>query len=325
MDTVRPMTTPRCFLSLLLLCGGLAVPAAAQEGATLPEAAELSRPAAERDDKGVHFRLRGDGEYVGQSGFHGSDAEAGFWRAGAQFGAEFPGILGERSLLDLSLDTEHTRYRFDGHELEFDGEDPFDGLWRHALTGRLTAPINEKWSWIVGAQAQWAGEDEAAFDGGFTWRVYGGALYSFSDRVQLGAGVGYQTRIEDDAFFLPLPFIMGRISLTEKVRIDLALPQTAALTYQAREDLSFSLQGSVRFDNYRLADDGPIPDGVVKQVQVPVGVWANWAPSRRIELRGGVGAYVWQSFEISDDEGDEVFEADAEPAPFLAAGVTFRF
>jgi hypothetical protein len=77
--------------------------------------------------------------------------------------------------------------------------------------------------------------------------------------------------------------------------------------------------------DFRLDDDEPVPKGVGRYERLPVGLDVTWHVSKQLGISVYGGAHVWQQYELDNENGDELAQDDADIAPFLGAGVEWKF
>jgi len=94
-------------------------------------------------------------------------------------------------------------------------------------------------------------------------------------------------------------------------------------------DESWSAQAFARYESreFRLDDDGPIPDGVFRDDIVLLGVGTTWAPaSSRMTVAFDLGASIYRDMDVLDAGGDEIVDTErVDPAFFLSARLEYRF
>lgn len=229
----------------------------------------------------------------------------------------------ERLGLTLNLAPEVSWYDFGaGNALVPGTDDPFNDLYRLDIIPGARYSLNERWTLVGGARFELAGESEADAGQSATFGGYFGGRYAASERFAATFGVLVTSRLEDSAFVLPLIGMEWRItdSLTLAAR-------GAGLRIENRinDDWSVWLGGSYESREFRLAEDSPLPEGVVRDRRVPITIGAKWRAADRITVGLEGGAVIWQQFEIDDRNGDDVNKVRTKPAPFVGVSVTIRF
>jgi len=97
------------------------------------------------------------------------------------------------------------------------------------------------------------------------------------------------------------------------------------VVYESSEALNLIVGAGFSGRDYRLDEDGPIPDGVLRDDRVFAGVGIEWTPSSNVTALVGVGAVVWSNLETLDSGGSEIGDEDGDPAPVISARVRILF
>lgn len=242
-------------------------------------------------------------------------------RGGA--GISFAMPLNERLRFSLGIDGEISNYDFDDvfDIIETVG-DPFAEAYRVTVRPQILIIQSPRSAWFVGGIAQASGTFDADFGDTLTGGGYGGFRYQVTETFAVSLGGGVTSRLEDDPLFIPiigLEWSVGKgISLTSE---GLGLTLNAGVT----DEVSFLLSGGWELREYRLEDDNPLPEGVLRDSRAQVGVGFQWRPAPNVSLEITGGAVVWQEFEIDDRDGHEVAEVNTDPTPFVRIGGRITF
>jgi hypothetical protein len=256
--------------------------------------------------------------------FNDAPGSVSVFRQSAGLQAAIP--LQERLRLELSFNTEHSGFDFsDSAGIVPGSAEPFEDLWRHTVGGQAIYVQDATWTYLVGGSVTSAGEDNATFSDTITGRVYGGFLYRVSPSFQIGLGAGVVTRLEDDPVIFPLPLIQFSYAFDEKTTLNIGTLEGVNLTYQANEEVAVILGASYRYEEYRLRDDGPVPDGVFSQWRVPVSATARWTPTPNIVLSLTAGIEVFANYTIEDTQGNEIVDTGLDPALFIGGVFRYKF
>lgn len=227
--------------------------------------------------------------------------------------------------IEASLDTEHAGYDFsDASGIVPGSSEPFDDLWRHRLGARAFYVHDATWSYVFGGSIISAGESGASFSDTITWRAFAGVTYRATPTLQIGAGAAIATRLVNDTVFLPLPLIDFTYAIDERTTLKISTLDDTSLTYQATEQLAVILSVGWRYDEYRLRDDGPVPDGVFSQWRVPVAATARWTPTHNLILNLTAGIDAYSRHKIEDSDGAQIMKSSLDPAPFIGATLRIR-
>jgi hypothetical protein len=324
-----------------LVCLGLLSAGTLAQTASLsltPGAAGESDPAPQRDDLSpradrVRFTLTAAGEHIFSASIDDSPGDLAVTRAGLDLRADItlnraiPENPARATTLSLNLGLTHSWYDFENASGLIPGTDnPFDHVQQYNLSALLLGPITDKWSYQVGGRVESAGAEDADFADTLTYGVFGGAAYSFSRRLTLGAAVLVNTRLEDDALIIPVPVVRWQIS-----------DEWLLATLGPRVELSYQESPAWRFGTYvgfggrsiRLGDDAALPDAVYTETRIPIGAFVEWTPqdlaSGALTLRASAAGHLFGSIETLTPSGDEILDTDIDPALGLGLDVVLRF
>lgn len=297
---------------------GAKAPVAQPSGPTtvVPRAEETR----ERDAR-TRVTIEGQGSHAFRADLD-TAGDASVSRAGATVALDLP--MGDKATLSLNLTGEASWYDFSGATGIIPGAtDPWNTLYSVAFDPRALFFVDEHWSWFIGGEVRAAGEGGADVGEALTFGGTAGARYAFSKKFALTFGVFGTSRLEDDALVLPLIGVEWQIN--DKVRF--ATRGTGgALTATVAEGWDLSLLAAWSSRGYRLEDGRALlPEGVVRDTRVPVGVEIAWSPSRsvRVALSGGVVA--WQEYETLDSAGNEISTENTDAAPWVGLAAVVRF
>jgi hypothetical protein len=278
---------------------------------------------------GVRYSISADTEWLFDSDIDNDRGSVSVGRFAVKPGVSLPVL--QRSLLNIGVEYELSDYEFDRDDntgaslLTFAAdEDLFDSFQQYGVRGTLINPIDERRSWFVGGGVEYTGELGADFGDSLTYAAFGGLRYAVSESFQVGFAVGFVTRLEDDAFPIPVPQIQWQINDRWKLDVGSNGPR-ADLWYKASESLNLGASVGWLRREWRLDDDGVAPEGVFRDSAVPVMFNIEWTPHRQIAVDAGVGATVSRTLTVFDGEGLEVAEEDTELSPVARLGLTYRF
>ena len=99
----------------------------------------------------------------------------------------------------------------------------------------------------------------------------------------------------------------------------------ARLSAQVAPDWTFSIFGRYELREYRLDSDSSVPDGVMRDTRVPIGVGVAWEPCKRFRLGLDGGVIVYQEFIFDDKNGNRVAKDRADPTGFVGISAQIRF
>lgn len=316
---------------LWIALAACAVPAAGAMGQTA-ETATQGRPTAPAVEQAVEQGSRpsarasisADLEHMFEADFSDVNGSVSVTRAGLDFDAQFP--LEDRQFFGISIGS--AMYWFDFKDTVVGGT--ATELWDDAATidvaVRYGASINDQWSFIVGVGVDSSFEHGAEFEDSLTYGGFGAANYKVSDTLSLGFGAIVRTRLDDDAFAIPIVSIDWQIAeqwrLSSRTR---ANSFGVSLAYQATEALELSLNGAYAARSFRLDDEGAAPEGVGRISGVPIFLEAAYKVDPQITIGGRVGAVVAASYKLDDVNEVEVFDEDSDIGIYAGLNVTVTF
>ncbi len=256
-----------------------------------------------------------------ESDLNDGDGSISVSRVSGEGGIVLP-ILANATLT-FSLGEEVSFYDFDSSGLVPGGGDPIDTVYETQINGFFTMRPNLRWTVFAGGQVTSTLESGADFSDSVAWGVFGGATYNFSETFSLGGGALVRQNLEDGVFVIPTILLRWQIAPRWTLSNE-GLPGLQ-LTYKANDELSLFAKGQYEYREFRLAEDGLIPSGIIQDQRVPVTVGVIWSPNPRIEIVGGAGLTVWNRYETEDSGGNNLAGTDADPSLIATLKVTFRF
>lgn len=233
--------------------------------------------------------------------------------------------LTEHWQIGLGTSVEASSYRFRNATTLIAGTaQPWNDVYIVNLTPAVTYALNERWAVTVGGMIEFAGEGGADVGESFTGGGFVSVRHKCTDTFAISLGVAAKSRLEDEAWVLPLIGVQWQVS--EGVRLSSRGPGAEVEARLGSGD-EWALVVDARYESreFRLSDESPLPEGVVRDRRVPIGVGLRWRPAEnlKVELRGGVTA--WQEYQVDDRTGLEQAEVNTKPTPFLGLSVEFRF
>lgn len=249
-------------------------------------------------------------------------------RFGALASLDIP--VGSVSTLTFAGEFTFSAYDFDGTGIFEEDEDLLSEAYEAGLSVTWSSMIGGKWTYFVGGGGRVSAESGADTSDALTGRVFGGIGYRFSEQFMLGGGVGVSTELDDDA--LVVPIITAFYQPHENWILSAGGGPPAAgrtlgatLTFQPQPDLGISLTGAWDHRQFRLNDDGPIPEGIATDSRIDIILGVNWGITSHISLRVEGGVSFAQEYEFEDEDNDTVIETDGDPTPFLGGSISFSF
>lgn len=225
--------------------------------------------------------------------------------------------LSQQLVVGISLDAEYSNYDF-GDAFSSAPSDYLALELRPSASFYFSENLGTYGGLILGA----GGEPGADVGDSLIYGAFGGFNYQIAKDVWIGAGLGVSTQLEDDVLYVPL------VTIDWKINDQLSLEAnglSGKLTYAIDKQWSIFAEGSYQLRRYRLDDDSIVPDGVLADDSIPIGVGVSYAPSDNITLSLVGGAVVWREIEFIDDDENEIASEDADITPYIAASVKFAW
>ncbi|MCC7139230.1 MAG: hypothetical protein IT460_12485 [Planctomycetes bacterium] len=231
--------------------------------------------------------------------------------------------LGARWKATWGVGVQRADYRFEDADRLVPGDGRLlDEAWRVSVAPGVSWDATDDWrlSAAFGVTATFApGADVLDATTGSVLATVRRRL-SPSRGVTVGAVVA--TNLEDSATIVPVAWVDGGDGPTGAVRVEFRGAGVRVL-FDVTDRLA--LGASARYDrlDVRLAEHDRVPDGVFRDVRVPVGVELEWRASARVRVGGAVGLDVWREVSVDDRHGRTIVEAEqAEPGVWFGFGVS---
>ncbi len=192
-----------------------------------------------------------------------------------------------------------------------------------------SARVGDRWTLFAAPSMRWATEQGASMNDGAYGGVFAAATYRFSDRLSIGPGVGYFSRIEDDASVFPVLAVNWRLTDTLRLSTGQGLAASRGpglvLEWQPPNPWSFSLGARYENQRFRLDDRGVAPGGVGQDSSFPIFFAATRNLGRTATLSLIAGAKTGGNLRLEDAQGNKLSEDDYETAPFAGGTLKLRF
>ena len=222
---------------------------------------------------------------------------------------------------------------YDYYDFDFSGRNTFGaGPWNIVQRLGVAVPFvfqgPNDWSFGLTPSVDWFRENGASWGDSAAYGAYVSATKTFAPDKRLGFGVGVFSRIEETSVF---PIVIVDWRFNDRWRLINPLPAGPSgpagleLDYRFDDNWSFGVGGAWRSLRFRLAENGPFPNGVGEERGVPVFFRATRSFSRDSALHLYAGALVGGELRVEDSNGDNRRSDDFDPAPLLGATFTMRF
>jgi hypothetical protein len=306
-------------VAAVLCSAGLAAaqtPPASQARNVTPDESEAS------PETPIRFTLGARTTFGFNADFDDAPGDLSVSRVLGELGASIP--AGERAQVQVQLDYEFSHYDFnDATGFVAGTETPFEDVHRSFLNVRYVRQQTRQFVWYAGGLIGFGAEDGADLSESVEGGIFGGVRFYLSERFSIGAGLIAVTQLEDDPLIIPTALFEWHFapgwSIGSGGRPGLTLG------YEYSDQLQFALSAFYESRDFRLDEDGPIPDGVARERQVPVAFTVEYRPNPQFSVGAALGVNFARNYEIMDSHGDEIADIDADPAPFLRFLFTYAF
>lgn len=294
---------------------GLGVLAAASTALAQPRAAGQRTPGT------FSFAVSGRAEHSFDTDLKNIPGSYSVSRVQSGLGVGY--FVTEQLRLGLDFENEQSFYDFDAAATFIPGTSkPFSHISTYGLTPNLSYSLDQQWTLIGSGLFDWSQEHGSPDSDGFTGGGLVGVRYALSDDLALTFGLIARSRLEKSTLWLPLVGVEWKIDDTLSLAVR---GPGAVVTAKINDQWSAFFDGEFRSREFRLDEDNPLPDGVIRDRRFVVGAGVRYqpAPFFDISLRGG--AVVWQEFRVDNNNGDEQREIESDPTPFIGLSATVRF
>lgn len=289
----------------------------------VPGGSEYERPVDEEAERPSPFfvTLRGGGDIALRADLRSRPGSVAVYRAGG--GVGIGAALSRRVRVGFDADTEWSGYNFSGASGLVPGTGrPVRDVYRTTFSPRLTYIQSETWAFTVAGLVDISGEAGANVGDSITGGGFVVVRHQFNEDFSVSFGVGAKSRLERDP--LVVPALRADIRITDRVRF-VTEGLGARLEAELTETLSAHIRGEWQLREYRLDDRGALPEGIVRDSRVPVGLGIDWRPVAGVTLSATGGAVVWQQYRFDDRSGNKVSSVETRPAPYVSLGGEVRF
>ena len=249
--------------------------------------------------------------YVGKSENDSSSSDTEIQRTVLTLGGKYPIPIAKKHLLMIGLDysgqfvsydnfTPSTPPGFGGQQITED--DMPDSLHSIHVPVTFVATWTEQWNTVFQVSPGIQSDFEDLSDDDVITTAMVLAQYKFGKNDIVGFGAAFS-----DAFgsLGLLPVLKLYWYPTEQWYVEAFLPFDLDVGYVFSEQLSAGLEGKLRGYQYRLSEDQPWDNKVLRFREVRIGPFVDYAITEKAHLRASVGAVTAQKFEIRDDDNDD--------------------
>lgn len=236
-------------------------------------------------------------------------------------GADFFRSLDKETAIGFSLGAGLDAYDFS------DVVAPWADVARLNASFFYSKDLSADWALRLMPTIETSFEDGASMSDGIVAGLIASATHTFHPDLDLGLGFGVFTGLEETRVF-PFIAIKWKISETWSVqnpfRPGPAGPAGLEVV-RAGDTWEFGFGGAYRSFRFKLADDGPVPDGIGEFNGVPLFVRASRKLDKRWALDLYAGMMMAGRLEVEDPSGRGMSKSDFDPAPIAALTFSGRF
>ena len=225
--------------------------------------------------------------------------------------------------------------------------------WRERNNGDFSDGGNSGFSWnkihsgVIKSVLRWRESEQWEYFGGPIFTIgmeegadvndsIGGGLtagfkYFHSDTLTIGAGLTGLSKLEkSDPLILPVIILDWKFAPGWQLRNamnDLGSKSGNGLevAWKPVDNLELALGAQYMRRDFRLSENGAIPDGIGQERGYPVYVMANLDVIQNVRLSVFGGAIMSGKIRLEDKNGDALASHDYDPAPIAGARLGFMF
>ena len=301
-----PSPLPLRLAALLVLLFGL--------GATLDAQTSrpTSRPGGERGGPppGVRWRLELGGGAISDTDF--DDIAGSVESETVRLSLSAANVTDEGNFWSVRGDYSTTDYDFD--EFPFFTGEPFDRIQFFTLSTTRIQRIDEDYSVFLLGSLTSAREEGAEFEDSVKPMILGVVRQRFSETLSAGLGIGLLYDLDDEVRAFPAIAVDWRFDPEWQFVVRDGVRLTYLPDYAKGWELSGIFAFSAQFGGtrFRMADDGPVPDGTAEFEGFSIGVEAAYRPNPGMSFTVGVSALPASQLRIDDRTNDAVLREDLE-------------
>ncbi len=235
--------------------------------------------------------------------------------------------LDESWVLRGQIGAEHAHYGWSSGALFLDTNDPWSEIWKVGAGLQVIRKLDDHWNIEGSVTAVSTAEPDADLEESLDYRLRFAAAWRRDEDLTLGLQLTASTHLEDSTLVLPFPTVDWRFA--EKWRLvtdigDVIEGPSVGVQRTLSDKFDLGVLAVGVYNDARL-DDGPVPDGVLRETRIAAGIEANWKPRLGIEVSLLCGYDVWGELQVDDADGDEIETTRLDPAPLLGLSVQFAF
>jgi hypothetical protein len=228
----------------------------------------------------------------------------------------------------LSLRYGYEEWSFSGSNVAFGGKAPWSNIARPTIGATFSYAVTPDVILGLVPSFGWAYDTGASASDG---QVYGALLTAtkvFSPNLVLGIGAGVYREIDKTSAF---PFLVINWKIDEHWRVSNPFPAGPAggagleLVYGFDNGWELAGGGTYRNSRFRLASDGPYPDGIGETRYYPAfgRLTYRFSPATRLDFYAG--ALLGGKLTVKDSGGNDITNDEFKAAPVIGMTLASRF
>ncbi|MFO1396231.1 MAG: DUF6268 family outer membrane beta-barrel protein [Burkholderiales bacterium] len=205
---------------------------------------------------------------------------------------------------------------------------PWRDLYQPQVGATLMYAFSEDVQMMVMPSVSWAYASGASTGDALNYGAVAILSRDFTPKLTLGLGAAVYRQIDRTRVF---PFVAIDWQIDDRWR--LANPFSAGptggagveLTYKAADDWQVGFGGTYRSYAFRLAQDGPVPDGIGENTSIPLFLRLSRNIGKQAQVDLYAAALANGTLKVKNRNGDDLATADYDVAPLVALTLRYRF
>jgi len=227
----------------------------------------------------------------------------------------------------LSLTYDWQQWSFD-NVTRFGSAAPWRDIQQPQIGATFMYAFSEDVQMMVMPSVSWAYANGASTGDALNYGAVAIVSRDFSPKLTLGLGAAVFRQIDRTRVF---PFIAVDWQIDDRWRLTnpfAAGPAGGAgleLVYKASDDWQVGVGGTYRSYAFRLAQDGPVPDGIGENSSIPVFLRLSRNIGKQAQVDLYAAALANGTLKVKNRNGDDLATADYDVAPLVALTLRYRF
>jgi len=227
----------------------------------------------------------------------------------------------------LSVSYDWQQWSFD-NPARFGGVAPWRNVYQPQVGATLMYAFSEDVQMMVMPSVSWAYANGAPTGDALNYGAVAIVSRDFSPSLTLGLGAAVYRQIDRTRVF---PFVAVDWKIDDRWRLTnpfAAGPTGGAgleLVYKASDDWQIGAGGTYRSYAFRLAQDGPVPDGIGENSTIPVFLRLSRNIGKQAQVDLYAAALANGTLKVKNRNGDDLATGDYDVAPLVALTLRYRF